>query len=215
MHAVETIRGDLEADIERARAELTLRTESEPGRVAFRVRGDGDRDRWAWDREYVVEYEIEVRVPRGATVDIATVNDGEVTAEGLSGDFTLANVNGGVQLTGATGSGEIKTVNGDVEAQFARAPAAASRFHTVNGELDVTFPNDLSADLEVKTMHGDVFTDFEVQALQQPATVERTRANGRPVMRMNRTTAFRVRSGGETHSFNTLNGNIYVRKANR
>jgi hypothetical protein len=34
-------------------------------------------------------------------------------------------------------------------------------------------------------------------------------------MRMNRTTAFRVRSGGATHSFNTLNGNIYVRKADR
>ena len=38
MHAVETIRGDLQADIARARAELQLRTESEPGRVAFRVR---------------------------------------------------------------------------------------------------------------------------------------------------------------------------------
>lgn len=218
MHAVETIRGDLQADIERARSELTLRTESEPGRVAFRVRhsgDDGNRGRWDWGDDYVVEYQIEVRVPRGATVDISTVNDGEVTGEGLSGDFILANVNGEVHLTGATGSGEVKTVNGNVEASFARAPAEATRFHTVNGNLDVTFPNDLSADLEFKTMHGDVFTDFDVQAMQQPATVERTRAYGRPVMRMNRNSAFRVQSGGERHSFNTLNGNIYVRKANR
>ena len=217
MHAVETIRGDLQADIERARSELTLRTESEPGRVAFRVRHDGDRndDRWGWGDDYVVEYQIEVRVPRGATVDIGTVNDGTVTAEDLSGDFTLSNVNGEVHLTGATGSGEVKTVNGNVEASFARAPREATRFHTVNGELDVTFPNDLSADLEFKTLHGDVFTDFDVQSMQQPATVERTRANGRPVMRMNRNSAFRVQSGGETYSFNTLNGNIYVRKANR
>ena len=33
-------------------------------------------------------------------------------------------------------------------------------------------------------------------------------------MRTNRNSAFRVGSGGERHSFNTLNGDIYVRKAN-
>ena len=219
MHATETIRGDLQADIARARAELTLKTESEPGRVAFRVRrvgddGDSSRRNW-WDQDYVVEYDIEVRVPRGATLDLSTVNDGDVTAEGVTGDFTVANVNGEVRLTGLTGSGEIKTVNGNVHAAFARTPEEATSFHTVNGDLDVTFPNELSADLDFKTMNGDVFTDFEVESLTQPPTIERTRNGGRPVMRMNRNSAFRVRSGGETHSFNTLNGDIYVRKASR
>ena len=220
MHATETIRGDLQADIERARRELTLKTESEPGRVAFRVRranddgGDGCSC-GPWGDDYVVEYDIEVRVPRGTMLDVATVNDGAVTAEGISGDFTLANVNGAVHLTGATGSGAIKTVNGNVEASFARAPTAASSFHTVNGDLDVTLPNDLSADLELRTMHGDVLTDFEVESLTQPPTVDRTRNGGRAVLRMNRATAFRVGTGGATHSFNTLNGDIYIRKANR
>ena len=219
MHATETIRGDLQADIVRARRELTLRTESEPGRVAFRVRRandeGGDCNCGRWGDDYVVEYDIEVRVPRGTMLDVATVNDGAVTAEGISGDFSLANVNGAIQLTGATGSGAIKTVNGNVEASFARAPTAATSFHTVNGDLDVTFPNDLSADLELRTMHGDVLTDFEVEALPQPPTVDRTRSGGRAVMRMNRATALRVGTGGETHSFNTLNGDIYIRKANR
>ena len=46
MHATETVRGDLQADIERARAEMQLRTETEPGRIAFRVRNiDGDSGR--------------------------------------------------------------------------------------------------------------------------------------------------------------------------
>lgn len=218
MHAVETIRGDLQADIARARSELQLRTESEPGRVAFRVRragDDDDRRNFGWGDHYVVEYDIEVRVPRGATLELATINDGDVTAEGISGDFRLSNVNGGVRLTSATGSGEVKTVNGDVAASFARAPAEPTSFHTVNGDLDVTFPNDLSAELDFKTMHGDVFTDFDIEAVTQPATVDRSRDGGRAMVRMNRSSAFRVRSGGETHSFNTLNGDIYVRKANR
>jgi hypothetical protein len=218
MHATETIRGDLQADIERARAELTLKVESEPGRVAFRVRrinGDGDDCNCGrWGDDYVVEYDIEVRVPRGAALDVATVNDGDVTAEGVSGDFTLANVNGEVHLTGATGSGEVRTVNGNVEASFARAPTDATSFRTVNGDVDVTFPSNFSADLDFKTMNGDILTDFDVESLTQPPTVERTRNGARYMTRMNRNSAFRVGTGGETHSFNTLNGDIYVRKAN-
>jgi hypothetical protein len=223
MRATETIRGDLQADIERARRELQLRTETEQGRVAFRVRrldSNGepcncDRGNWGWGQDYVVEYDIEVLVPRGTAVDLATVNDGDVTAEGISGDFAISNVNGDVRLTGLAGSGEIKTVNGDVEAVFARAPAEATSFHTVNGDLDVTFPNDLSANLQFKTMHGDVFTDFEIESVAQTPIVDRDRDRGRFMMRTGRNSAYRVGSGGETLAFNTLNGEIYVRKATR
>jgi len=212
MRATETVRGDLQADIERARAEMQLRTESEPGRVAIRVRPiDENGGRRGWDG-YSVEYDIEVRVPRNASVEVATVNDGDVTVEGVNGAFELKNVNGAVRLVGAAGSGTINTVNGDVEATFARVPAEPLSFRTVNGELDVTFPANLSAELSFHTMQGDVFTDFDVESLSEPPEVRRDR--GRYVMHTNRVTAFRVGTGGERHSFNTLNGDIFVRKAN-
>ena len=79
--------------------------------------------------------------------------------------FSLSNVNGGVELNRATGSGTIKTVNGNVHASFAARPADETSFHTVNGDLDVTFPNELAADLAFKTMNGDVYTDFDVESL--------------------------------------------------
>jgi hypothetical protein len=211
MHATETVRGDLQADIERARAEMQLRTESEPGRVAIRVRPiDENGGRRGWDG-YSLEYDIEVRVPRNATLEVATVNDGDVTVEGVNGAFELKNVNGAVRLVGAAGSGTINTVNGDVEATFARVPAEPLSFRTVNGELDVTFPATLSAELAFHTMQGDVFTDFDVESLSDPPEVRRDR--GRYVMNTNRASAFRVGTGGERHSFNTLNGDIFVRKA--
>jgi hypothetical protein len=64
-------------------------------------------------------------------------------------------------------------------------------------------------------MHGDVYTDFDVVSVVQSPTVERSRDAGRAMVRMNSNSAFRVQSGGETHTFNTLNGEIYVRKASR
>ncbi len=214
MHATETVRGDLQADIERARAEMQLRTETEPGRVAFRVRnidGDSGRRNSNWDN-YSVAYDIELRVPRGATLEISTVNDGDVTVEDVNGEFDLKNVNGAVRLVRAGGGGSIHTVNGDVDASFARSPSEATSFHTVNGEVDVTFPANLSAELAFHTLQGDVFTDFDVESLSAPPEVRRDR--GRYVMNTNRNSAFRVGTGGERHTFNTLNGDILVRKAN-
>jgi len=214
MHATETVRGDLQADIERARAEMQLRTETEPGRVAFRVRnidGDSGRRNSNWDN-YSIAYDIELRVPRGATLEISTVNEGDVIVEDVNGEFDLKNVNGAVKLMRAGGSGSVHTVNGDVDASFARSPSAATSFHTVNGEVDVTFPKNLSAELAFHTLQGDVFTDFDVESLSAPPEVQRDR--GRYVMNMNRNSAFRVGTGGERYTFNTLNGDIFVRKAN-
>ena len=223
MSATETVRGDLQADIERAREALQLRTESEPGRIAIRVRHVGEDpdcncDRrswgwgWGWNDSYSVGYDIEVRVPRGATLDVATVNDGDVTVEDVDGEFEIANVNGAIRLVRVGGSGTVHTVNGDVDASFARTPGEATSFRTVNGEVDVTFPPNLSAELAFNTMHGDVFTDFEIESLSQPPEVRRDR--GRYLLNTNRASAFRVGAGGERHSFNTLNGDIFVRKAN-
>jgi hypothetical protein len=217
MRATETVHGDLQSDIERARAELALRTESEPGRVVIRVQSIGadgqpcSNCRSGWDSGYSVEYDIEVRVPRGAELEVATINDGDVIVEDVDGDFELRNVNGAVRLVRAGGSGSVHTVNGDVDASFARAPVEPTSFKTVNGELDVTFPPTLSAELAFHTLQGDVFTDFDVESLSTPPEVRRDR--GRYFMNTNRNSAFRIGTGGERYSFNTLNGDIFVRKA--
>jgi hypothetical protein len=214
MHATESVHADLQADIARARAEMQLMTEQEAGRIAFRVRSTRDNeDYWGHWNDYRVEYDIEVRVPRNAAIELSTVNDGDVIAEGVHGNFTLRNVNGAVQLIDARGSGSITTVNGDVHAEFAQAPAEPTAFRTVNGSVDVTFPERLAAELTFQTMNGDVFTDFAVESLRDPPVVQTSGARGAFVMRSNRNSAFRIGGGGTRHTFNTLNGNIYVRKA--
>ena len=214
MHATETVHADLQADIARARAEMQLMTEQEPGRIAFRVRSERDNDDyWGHWNDYRVEYAIELRVPRNAAIELSTVNDGDVLAQGVHGNFTLRNVNGAVQLVDARGGGSITTVNGDVHAEFAQAPAERTAFKTVNGSVDVTFPERLAAELTFQTMNGDVFTDFAVESLRDPPVVQTGRARGAFVMRSNRNSAFRIGGGGTRHTFNTLNGSIYIRKA--
>jgi putative adhesin len=218
LKAIETVRGDLQADLDRARAEVELRQEQEPGRVAFRVRRIGDRGgcdgRWGCWEDYVVKYDIEVRVPRDAALDLETVNDGDIVVEGVRGDFEISNVNGEVRLSGLRGSGSIATVNGKIEARFDAAPAAATSFKTVNGVIDMTFPNNLAADLKTKTMNGEVYTDFEVQPIAREAVAETSRDGRTRRFRME-SAALRVANGGPTLSFETLNGDILIRKVGR
>ncbi len=218
MTATETISGDLRADIDRARAEVELRTESEEGRVAFRVRqvgAQGNDCSWnRWDG-YRVAYDIEVRVPRDAAVELATVNGGDVVVEGVRGNFDVRNVNGAVRLTGVRGAGRISTVNGAVSAVFERAPPAATSFKTVNGKIDVSLPQNLAADLSFKTTHGEIYTDFDSQPLPSEPVPDRSRDGGKLVVRTEHGSAIRVGAGGPAYSFETLNGNVYVRKAGR
>ena len=219
MTATETVSGDLRADIDRARKEVELRTESEEGRVAFRVRRVGEQGDNGWNSRwgdgYRVRYDIEVRVPRDAAIEVATVNDGEVVVEGVRGHFEVNNVNGGVRLSGLRGAGNIKTVNGPVSATFERAPAAATTFKTVNGKIDVSFPQDLKADLSFKTMHGEIYTDFDSEAIASQPVSDRSRDGGKLVVRAEHGSTIRIGGGGPAHSFETVNGSVYIRKVTR
>ena len=221
MRATETLRGDTQADLDRARAEVELRTVREDGRVAFQVRRPNDNCGTDcscrcnnWDG-YVAEYDIELLVPRDAAIELKTVNDGEIVVDGVRGDFDVRNVNGAVRLSGLRGAGRATTVNGPLEVSFERTPPGPTSFKTINGEVEVTFPNDLAADLEFQTMHGEIYTDFDVEPLARDPVGERTRDGTAFVIRAQRPSAVRVGRGGPTHSFETLNGDIYVREASR
>jgi hypothetical protein len=219
MTAVETITADLQLDIDHARAEVELRTDSEPGRVAFRVRrvgqsGDCDCGRNGW-QGYTVRYDIEVRVPRAVAVDLATVNDGDIVVAGVRGAHDAKNVNGNVRLSGLHAPARVSTVNGDIDVTFERAPDAGTSFKTVNGEIDVAFPESLAADFSLQTMNGEIFTDFETATVTPRAASERPRGGAGFRVRMDRLSVLRVGAGGPTHSFNTLNGDILIRKGAR
>jgi DUF4097 and DUF4098 domain-containing protein YvlB len=98
-------------------------------------------------------------------------------------------------------NGEIKT-------------AETSEFHSVNGAIEAAFPAALSADLSFKTLNGQVYTDFEAKALaDSPGSGERR--NGKFVYASNRSSSVRIGSGGPELNFETVNGDIRIRKEPR
>ncbi|MGB5400177.1 MAG: hypothetical protein WBO71_08175 [Thermoanaerobaculia bacterium] len=219
MTAVETVRARTAERMDQARREVELQVNKQDGEVEFYVDGPfrcHDRTEqgncWNnWRDRYEVIYDFRVRVPHDTDIELRTVNHGDIEVSGVRGDFVVNNVNGSVELSGLAGSGEATTVNGPVVASFVSNPKKNSHFETINGKIDVSFQPGLSADLEMVARWGELWSEYKVEALPSPPPTKRTEG-GRTVIELQRGSRVRVDGGGPTHSFETLNGNIYVRK---
>ncbi len=219
MEAREVVRARSQERIDQARQEVSLEI-SQTGEGLelfvdgpFRCPRDEDRRNcWNdWHDDYEIVYDFDIRVPFDTALDIRTVTDGDIEVSDVRGDFRVRNVNGSIDLAGMAGSGEATTVNGPVVASFIANPRGDSHFETVNGKIDVSFQPGLSADLDMLARWGELWSEYEVAPLPSKPPTTRTKGK-RTIIEMSRGTRVRVREGGPTHSFETLNGNIYVRK---
>jgi hypothetical protein len=210
--AQKTIRAETPADLNQAKSDVKLEMSEQPGSVSieyrapWRCNGNCDGCCQQHKRFYEVTYDIDVQAPRNARVVVSTVN-GPLRLEQMSGDFDVHGVNGGIQMSAVGGSGDVHTVNGAVTVEFARNPQRACSFKSVNGALDAQFQPGLAADLLFKTLHGDIYSDFDVAPLPV-SSGETERKNGMFVYRSNRQSRGRAGSGGPLLSFETVNGGI-------
>jgi hypothetical protein len=201
--------------------EVTLTVETEDDRLSLIQDGpfrcnDCCGSRWGcnWDPDYEVSWEWKVTVPAEVDLAVSTVNGGSLSIDGVRGRVRAANVNGALELTGI-GSGEVeaKTVNGGVKVQFDRAPASDSAFATVNGKVTLELPRDARAEISIDTLHGDLYTDFEVEAVPIRAVARRDSGNGTRY-RFESDTVIRIGgSGGGAPRLEckTVNGDVVVR----
>ena len=136
---------------------------SEPNECAP---GDGGRNR---TRNNDVKVEFEVYVPAGVRFAGRMVN-ATIRAEDLTADIRAQTVNGGLRLSTSQG-------------------ASAK---TVNGSIRLEVPEQLNADLEIRTTNGRITTDLPITT---------TRATRRRVEGT-------LGEGGADLRLKTVNGNI-------
>ena len=92
-------------------------------------------------------------------------------------------------------------------------PTGACDFSTVNGDVDVSLRPGLAADAQVKTMNGEAWSDFPFTTLPA-AEVVRSERGGKTVFR-SQSAKLRIAGGGPLLSFETLNGDILIRRVER
>ncbi len=214
-----TLRAESPERADAARKEVKLDASQDGGKLRLFVDGPfrchcGDETSvnyrgWRHDG-YQVTYDFKLKVPHALKLDLRTINDGYIKVRDVAGDFEVRNVNGDIEMLDIAGSGSAVTVNGPVKIVFAKNPAGPCTFRSVNGNLDVRFPDNLSADVRMKTFHGGLYTDFAAVGLPaEPLQPERR--GGRTIYRTNQYAGIRIGQGGPELRFSTLNGNVYIR----
>lgn len=126
----------------------------------------------------------------------------------------MSNTNGGITLNNVAGSVMAGTTNGSVRATVARVTARKEMaFTSLNGSVDVTLPSTTKANLRLRSDHGDVYSDFDVQLAPSSPTVAESRStNGRYRVSRNRSIVRAINGGGPEFELRTFNSNVYVRK---
>lgn len=155
-----------------------------------------------------------IKVPRQFSLQIATVNDGNIVVENVSGELEVSNVNGSILLDDVAGSAVLSTVNGGVVANFKDVtPSAPMAFSSVNGKIDVTFPAKIKTALKLKSERGEIYSDFDLNVDNSSPKVTRTAKDGTYRVNVDNWTYGKINGGGAEVMLKTLNGNIYIRKA--
>lgn len=158
--------------------------------------------------------DLRIEVPAASSIEVSTVNDGEVEASGLSGELVLHNTNGGITVRDVTGPVNASTVNGDIQAVFGRTLAAAAMaFSTLNGDVDLTLPADANVDVLLRSDNGDIYSDFDVVLERKAAPADDARKKGKFRVAVSRDLAGRIGTGGPELFLKTFNGDIALRRA--
>jgi hypothetical protein len=158
--------------------------------------------------------EIHIKVPRGTSMRLSCVNNGDISVSGVQGELELKNVNGEITATDIDGWVVAHTTNGDVKVTFGRIQEdKAMSFVTFNGDVDVSFPRGLKADLRVNAGRGEIFTDFEFQVKPQKPQIENEREGGRYRVRLESEVKATIGGGGPEMYFKTWQGDVFIRES--
>ncbi len=215
--AHKTIRGRNKEKIRQAQEEVSLEITEEGNIIDLYVDGPfrscqkGRKWRRWRNPGYQVQFDFELKVPIETSLYLKTVNEGDIRVENVKGEFEVKNVNGGITMNEIAGTGEARTVNGEVKVVFSRKPESACSFRTINGDLEISFPINLSADFRLKTFNGEIYSDFPVTYLPAREPV-RDHKKGKFVYKSDRFFGVRVGQGGPEIKLDTLNGDILITK---
>ena len=131
----------------------------------------------------------------GSNINISNM-DGDIEAKTNNGDIDLKNVTGPVVANSI--SGEISVVYANLSQE---KPTALS---TISGEIDVTLPANAKTNLNLRSINGEMYTDFDLGM--------KTSKDGLSKVAGGNNVTGTTNGGGVEIQLKTISSNIYVRK---
>ena len=153
--------------------------------------------------------DVNIRVPRFCNLEITNQKDGNITVNDVNGEQVIDNSGGSIYLNNVTGTAILSTIDGNIRARFSAMSAGQPMaFSSMDGTIDVMFPKDFGAFLKMKSVYGQIVSDYDLAHSDKeeysPGTFLSTLDDNWQYARLN--------EGGAQIFLITYNGDIYLRK---
>jgi len=153
------------------------------------------------------DMDFELKVPQNAHIYIEETdwNGNGIRIKDVAGEIEIDAKGSDIQITNAAGPLVASTVNGDIEVTYASVKQdQPNSISCTNGFVDVTLPNNTKADLKMKSINGEVYTDFEVEMGKAKEGTKRLSGHN---------LSGTINGGGVEISLRAINADIYLRQS--
>ncbi|MEM6630040.1 MAG: DUF4097 family beta strand repeat-containing protein [Bacteroidota bacterium] len=160
---------------------------------------------------YSFTYDFVLYIPHNTSLEISTINDGDLSVEDVYAAVQAKNINGSIELHNIGRVSEAHTINGDIHITQREIPTQDAFFSTINGDVKLWYPENLSAEVLLMSRRGELLTAYDWKALS-PETEKITEEKGKSTYKIHSWNRIQIGNGGPKIHMETLNGDLYVLK---
>ncbi|MDN5201774.1 DUF4097 family beta strand repeat-containing protein [Fulvivirgaceae bacterium BMA10] len=153
--------------------------------------------------------DYQITVPQNLDLEIIEQHwyGEQISVSDIKGSVTIKSNNSDIDLKNISGTLEIKSTSGDIEGSLSSlSRSAESKISSVSGTIDLAIPSNLGADLELKSISGKVFTDFDLKWENDRHNQGLRRIGGA------RESKGSINGGGARLALSSISDDIYLRK---
>ncbi len=150
-----------------------------------------------------------IRIPKNAAVVYEETNwtGDNLALSDMNGEIELKLNNSTARLTNVTGPVIANTTAGDIIVKFSSLnQAKPSAISSVAGAVDVTLPPNTKANLKLKSIQGEIYSDFDMN-------LGKNTKSGLPRVAGGDTIEGTTNGGGVEMSLYTISGDMFIRKS--
>ena len=149
-----------------------------------------------------------IRVPKKVSVTYteANWNGGDFELSDVDGEIELKLNNSRAELTNVAGPIVANSTNGGIQVKFKNVnQQKPSSISVVNGEIDITLPAATKANWNLRSINGEVYTDFDMALPKDKTDLQKIAGSNNVKGKTN--------GGGVEMNVYTINSDIFIRKS--
>ena len=140
--------------------------------------------------------------------EVEVKNCQSITIKNVTGSLVLNTISGNISVDKCAASADqtisLATVSGDISIVFSefntKNPVSIT---TISGELDVTLAPKAATSLKMKSISGELYSDFDLTIVAKGAKMKHYGGN---------LANYSLNGGGTEMSLSSISGNVYLRK---